>query len=181
MGFDYWRVELKFMSSNNLELVIGCDNLIGHLASMTVVCRDLSPILSHVERLDFRGERVPWYPAWVDEIRPPTSLDWLGLFSPFIAVQSLYASRELGRTIAPALEELARERATAVFPELRTLSVEGLRPSGSVRDAVVSFVVMREVSGHPVAFQQWTPMPGSHTLRTADQRGIGFWDPTSDD
>ena len=159
MGFDYWRVELKFMSSNNFELVIGCDNLTGHLASMAVVCRDLSPILSHVERLDFRGERVPWFPTWVDEIRLPPSRDWLGLFSPFIAVQSLYVSRELGRDIALALEELTRERAAVVFPKLRTLFIEGLQLSGSVRDAIVAFVVTRQASGHPVAFQQWTPMP----------------------
>ena len=163
IGFDYWRVTLKFMPSNNFEVVIGCDNLTGHLSSMAVVCRDLSPILSRVERLDFRGERVAWFQAWVDEIQGPTSPDWLGLFSPFIAVRSLYVSRELGRNVAPALEELTKERAAAVFPKLRTLFMEGLQLSGPVRDAIVAFVVTRQASGHPVAFQQWTPMPESHT------------------
>jgi len=153
MGFDYWRVELKFMPSNNFELAIGCKSLSGHISSMAVVCRDLSPLLSRVERLDICGESMPWFPAGlVDE----TGVSAL-LFSPFIAVQNLYVSKKMGPTIVSALEELTGERAAAVFPKLRTLWLEELQPSGPVQDAIEAFVATRCFSDLP-ASQQCLPL-----------------------
>lgn len=182
MGFDYWRVELKFIPSNDLELVIGCENLTGHLSSMAVVCRDLSPLLSRVERLDFRGDRGPWFPVWLDGIGFPTELDWLGLFSPFVTVQSLCVSKELVPNIACALEGLVKERATAVFPKLRSLFLEELQPSGSVRSAVEAFVATRWFSDHPVTFQQRLPLDSDTRITLSPfSWPAWYWDPTSDD
>lgn len=155
--FDYWRVELKFIPSDNFELAIKYDNLAGQVSSMAAVCRELGPLLSHVERLDLHGKRLPSYPVWQDDTIP-TGIQWMGLFCPFTAVESLYVSKKLEPLVAPALEEITRERPAAVFPKLRTLFLEELQPSGPVREAIEAFVATRWLSDRPVAFQQRLPL-----------------------
>jgi hypothetical protein len=155
--FDFWRVDLKFMPSNNFELSMRCENLAGQVTSMAAVCRDLSPILSRVECLDLNGKRLPSYPIWRGDTIP-TSLQWQMLFYPFVAVRSLNISKKLEPLVIPALEELARERVTAVFPKLSTLFLEEVQLSGSTQDAIEAFVSAREFSKNPVAIQFRLPL-----------------------
>ncbi len=124
---------------------------------MAAVCRDLSPILSRVECLDLNGKRLPSYPTRRDDTIP-TSLQWQMLFYPFVTVRSLNISKKLEPLVIPALEELARERVTAVFPKLSTLFLEEVQPSGSARDAIEAFVSAREFSKNPVAIQFRLPL-----------------------
>src|SRR6266850_354952 len=151
--FDYWRVELKFIPSYNFELAIKYDNVAGQVSSMAAVCHELGPLLSRVERLDLHGKRLPPYPVWQDDTAP-TGVQWLALFCPFTTVESLYISKKLESLVAPALEEITRERPGAVFPKLRTLFLEELQPSGPVREAIEAFVATRWLSDRPVTFRQ---------------------------
>jgi len=151
--FNYWTVNLKFIPSDNFELAIRCDKLAGQVSSMAAVCHGLSPLLSRVERLDLHGKRLPSYPVWQDDT-VPTSLQWLGLFHPFITMESLYVSKNLKLLVAPALEELTREHATAVFPKLHTLFMEDLQPYGLGQEAIDPFGTAQWLPDRPVAIHQ---------------------------
>jgi hypothetical protein len=153
--FDTLTADLKFMQSENLRLTIVCGNLVRHrqVSSMAAMCRELSPLLSHVEHLDLHGKILP-LSLFFQGHTAPANTDWLELFYPFTTVQSLHVSKNLGRLVARALEELTKEGATAVFPKLRTLSLEELQPSGSVREAIETFIATRGLSGNPVVLQQ---------------------------
>jgi hypothetical protein len=74
---------------------------------------------------------------------------WLEIFRPFIAVQSLdiYGLEE---PITPALQELTGTRVMEVLPALRTLGVKDPDESGSVRQALEPFIAARHLSNHPV-------------------------------
>lgn len=175
MEFDFWRVDLKFMPSNNFELAMRCENLAGQVGSMAAVCRDLSPILSRVECLDLNGKRLPSYPTRRDDTIP-TSLQWQMLLYPFINVRSLNISKKLEPLVMPALEELARGRVAAVFPKLSTLFLEEVQPPGSARDAIEAFVSAREFSKNPVAIQFRLPLDSNAgtTLSPCSSTGW-FW------
>ena len=155
MEFGRQDIKFTFRPSNNIRLRIECGHLTTQVSSIAAICRDLSPFLSHVERLDLHGRHLPWSPSWPG-YSVPAGLDWLGLFHLFISVQSLYVSMNLGPFFIPALEELTKEGATAVFPKLRTFFLEELHPSraGPVREAIEAFITARSLSDHPVLFQQ---------------------------
>jgi len=119
---------------------------------MAVVCRELSPLLSRVERLDLLGKRLDLRPGWQDIVDP---MQWQELFHSFIAVQGLYVSKKLGPLISPALQAFTDERATEVLPSLLYLFFEGFRPSGRVHEATKPFVTARQQSGFPVAVLRW--------------------------
>lgn len=151
VGFYVATVCFKFAPSNGFELVIKCDNLPGQVSSMAVVCRELSPLLSRVERLDLLG-RLALRPVWQRIMDP---VQWQELFHPFIAVQSLHVSKKLGPLIAPALQALTRESVTEVLPKLLYLFYEGFRPSGPVHEATRPFINARQQSSLPVAVLRW--------------------------
>ena len=153
MEFSCQEIEFTFIPSNRFRLRIECDHLATQVSSIATICRDLSPLLSRAECLDLRGKYLPW-----SQSRPgpgysvPAGPDWLGLFYPFISVRSLYVSKNLGPFFMPALEELIKEGATAVFPKLRTFFLEELHPSGPEREAIEAFIATRSLSDHPVIF-----------------------------
>ena len=152
--FDFYatNIDLKFMPSNGFELSIRRRNLSGQVSSMAVVCRELSPLLSRVERLDLLGKRLDLRPGWQDIVDP---MQWQELFHSFIAVQGLYVSKKLGSLISPALQAFTDERATEVLPSLLYLFFEGFWPSGRVHEATKLFVTARQQSGFPVAVLRW--------------------------
>ncbi|KAI0004600.1 hypothetical protein BJV74DRAFT_881178 [Russula compacta] len=142
-------VYLKCVPSDGFKLDITCA---GWVSSMARVCRHLSPFLSGVECLVLHGKRLP-----SQRVRQH-ALDrtrWLALFRSFIGVRSLYVSMKLVSFVASALQELTGERTTAALPELHSLFLEELRQSRSVQKAVEPFVAARQLSGLPVAIQQW--------------------------
>jgi len=151
-------IDLKLMprdSHHHLQMTY--DKSAGQVSSIARVCRALSPLLSHVERLDLHERPFP-QPRWQD--MDPTQ--WLELFRPFVAVQSLCISKTLVPLIASALRTLTGERATEVLPELRTLFLQDPQQAGSVMQNIMAFVTMRQLSGHPVAIEQYTAFnPGT--------------------
>jgi len=114
---------------------------------MALLSLSLSPLLSHVERLDFYcGPCSPSTREFVDPAR------WLEIFRPFIAVQSLFVPKEVWPAVEPALRALAEERATEVFPGLRTLFLE--EPFKDAKKSIESLISARRLSVQP-----YSPVP----------------------
>ena len=78
------------------------------------------------------------------------SSQWLKLFRRFGVVPSLYVSETLEPLVAAALGELMGERTMEVLPALESISLDGVEPSGSARDAMISFISARQLSDRPV-------------------------------
>ena len=68
------------------------------------------------------------------------SSQWLELLRRFGVVRRLYVSETLEPLVAAALGELMEERTMEVLPALESISLDGVEPSGSARDAMISFI-----------------------------------------
>jgi len=92
---------------------------------MAQLCKDLSPLLSHVEWLNILGDMLfpSASPGDVTECA-----HWLNLFHPFPAVQSLFVSNKFARRVSPVLQgpTQSEERPIDVLPGLRDLVLEGV-------------------------------------------------------
>jgi hypothetical protein len=80
---------------------------------------------------------------------------WLELLRPFTAVKSLYLSKVSAPGVAAALQELIGSRITEVLPSLQNIFVEGLEPSGPLRENIGQFVIARQLSDRPIAICDW--------------------------
>jgi hypothetical protein len=134
----------------NLTVRIACSRLDWQLSSLAQVCVQSSPLLSGVAQLDIR-ERPSREPHLEDTVQ------WVDLFHPFTAVESLRIPRELGTRIAPVLQELAEPMAADVLPALNSLLFEELEPTESepLQGAIQRFIAAREYSGHPIDVRRW--------------------------
>ena len=136
-------------SPTHFWLEINCEEPDWQLSSVTQVCGEHFPLLSQVEQPDIC--EVPYLElAGKNEVDPP---QWLELFRPFSAVRNLYVSKTLEPLVAAALGELTGERTMELLPALENLSLDGVEPSGSARDAMISFVAARQLSNRPVVVQ----------------------------
>jgi len=150
VDLEFCRVLLKSTPSDSFEVAITPEHFVEH--SLSMICRELSPLLSHVERLD-----LYWAP-----LRPGIALlpkyfkPWRHLrelLQPFITVKSLYVSKELWPQLGRSLR-IWREMAREVLPELRTLFLEESQPSGSARRSIESFIALRQLSDRPITVRQ---------------------------
>ena len=158
-----WSARISIESPIPLHLRFKCDRLDWRLSSITRLCNELFPFLSEVERLEINGDPDL-------QLEPQVDIDptqWLELFQPFPAVQSLYLSKKLGPPIAHALRELTEESGAEVLPLLRSLSFGGLQPNGVMLGVIKPFVTARQLSGHPIAITRW--------------KEDSQWDPRDDD
>jgi hypothetical protein len=80
---------------------------------------------------------------------------WSGILRPFTTVKNLYLCKRFAPLVAPALQEIAEERATEVLPILQNIFLEGLQPSVPVHECIDQFVAARQLSGHPIAVSVW--------------------------
>jgi hypothetical protein len=76
---------------------------------------------------------------------------WLEVSHPFIAVKSLYISREFVRRIADAMQMLLGESVAEALPALQTLFPDEPR---SVQENIAQFVVARQLVVHSIAALQ---------------------------
>jgi len=143
------EIEIRSRDQAILSFAIHCDRLDYQVSSMTQVCRELSPYLSFVEKLDM----MPLHGTSLALQDDMDSTQWLELFHPFIAVQSLWVTQELVPLVAPALQGLTGDGATEVLPALSDLRLEGLKPSGSLWEGIQPFITARQLSDHPVAIE----------------------------
>ena len=146
-------IQISLEPSSRFKLTIKCERPDWQLSSMTQILSQQSPLLSHVEQLEIW--HLPWEEIeWKDDPDMDLSL-WLELFCLFIAAQRLHISERLVSPVARALQGLTGQMATEVLPVLRTLSLEGLEPSGPVHEAMKSFATARQLSRQPVVIQRW--------------------------
>jgi len=147
--FEFWRVLLKFMSSDGFQLVVICNQSVEQVSSMALVCRELLPLVSRVERLDLFCNHSS---------RPPStdSNIWLDLFQPFISVQKLFVSANVWPDVTPPLRELIGEGATEILPELRILFLGEFQSSRDAQETIESFITARMLSDYPVVVQHCT-------------------------
>jgi len=148
LSFGGTWTEIHLRGQAELSLMVYCDRLDYQVSSMTQACHQLSPYLSFVEELHMLLPS-PTLPAQDDM----DSTQWLELFHPFIAVQSLRVVKNLVPLVAPALQGLTGDRATEVLPALRNLKLEGLEPSRRLWEAIEAFIKARQLSDHPVAIE----------------------------
>ena len=149
--FDFWRVLLKFIPSHGFNFAIVCHALDEQVESMAVVCREFSPLLSHVERLDIRCNELPPLFSSMDPMH------WLEIFRPFITVKDLYISKQLRQQIAPAMRALSSEAAADILPELDTIFLEKLHRYGRAQLSIIdTLIASRLLFGHPISIKQCT-------------------------
>jgi len=150
--FDETAIEIYLRGQAGLSLGILCNRLDYQVSSTTQVCRELSPYLSFVEELDMISSFPEALPTLQDDM---DSTQWLELFRPFIAVQSLRVTKDLVPLVAHALQDFTGDRTSLaeVFPALCNLRLEGLEPSGLLWEAIQSFLTARQLSDCPVAIE----------------------------
>jgi hypothetical protein len=78
---------------------------------------------------------------------------WSQLLLPYTAVENLYVSKESAPKIAVTLQKLSG--ITEVLPNLQNIFVEGLQPSGPIRQMIGQFVAARRHSDHTIAISDW--------------------------
>jgi len=174
------QIQIQIQSTGRaiLSFAIHCDRLDYQVSSMTQVCRELSPYLSFVERLDMMPSSGTSL-ALQDDM---DSTQWLELFHPFIAVQSLRVTKKLVPLVAPALQGLTGDGAKEVLPALSNLHLEGFEPSGSLREAIPPFITARQLSDHPVAIEFGEKQPSSQVPTTnSEDKGISEGDEGNDE
>jgi len=137
------------MANNDVETLsfsISCKPLDWQLSALPQV---LNSFLSSLSTLDSLEIEVP-HEDWEGEIEV---IQWQEFLHPFTAVKEMTLKDEASvRLVAPALRELARERATEVLPALQDLSLttSGWSPSGPLKEAIEQFIATRRLDGHPV-------------------------------
>jgi hypothetical protein len=140
--FEEWGFRLKLMPSDGVEFATRDRNSSDQFITMGSLCSALSPLLSHVERLDLH----------CNPLSPPSQefgipLFWKRLFRTFTSVQSVYVSKKVWPRVGPGLQALIGERAAESLPELRTLFLE--EPSEEDKQSIESFVAMRRLTIQP--------------------------------
>lgn len=132
----YLQTDLTSDSVLNLEILYRDPNR--RLSSLAQLCRSLSS-LSTLERLDIRRGRFndPALPYNIE------NAGWLGLLRRFPGVKNLHITEPLGLPVMSALAVLAGDGVT-VLPALQNIFLEGLKPSGSLRDNVDQLIATRQ-------------------------------------
>jgi hypothetical protein len=122
------------------------------LSSLVQVCRQSLPTLSALKRLDIREGQYP-RPRWQDNNEEDAH--WQALLQLFTAVEDLYLSKRLALHVAPALQDLAEERAAVVLPALQNIFIEKLPTRGIVRRAIKQFAAVRQRLDRPITIKRW--------------------------
>ena len=155
VDFDYCDVQVEFRPptlplDEKSGLTITCRAINWQLSNLVQVFTSLFRSIYIVEHLYLYGPR-----SFVSESHWQDPMQWLEIFRPFTAVKNFYVIMEFAQHIAPALQEIAGERSTDVFPALESLYVGELWPPGYVQEAIEQFVAARQLLGRPVAVSHW--------------------------
>ena len=148
--FNSCSVEVMLLddgeSLKRLMLDISCKPLDWQLSAVAQVLNSLSFSLPTLEFLKI----VVDHDGWQGEIEVT---QWLEFFHPFTSVMEMTLVGEGSvRFVAPALLELARERATELSPTLQTLFLPtySWRSLVLLKEAIEQFIATRQLYGHPV-------------------------------
>ena len=135
----------------SVELGIVCSPSDWQLSALAQVCSSSFPqaLIPAVEHLYIFEHRYPRL-RWQDDTE---SSQWLELLHPFTSVKGLYVSQEFVPRIAPAMQELIGEGATAVLPAPRSLFLE--EPLALPVQTIGQFIDARQLTGHPITVLRW--------------------------
>jgi hypothetical protein len=129
-----------------LHLEITCKPLDWQLSTLVQV---LNPFLSSLQTLESLEIAVS-HEDWQGEIE---IIQWRELLHPFTSVTKMSLVREDSvRLVAPALKELAEERAMEVLPALQNIFLRTYdwQPRGPAEEAIEQFIATRQLYGRPV-------------------------------
>ena len=129
-----------------IRLQLSCRDLGRRIASISHMCRQLSPLLLTVERLDIKAFLLFSTRRQQDQIDPT---HWLDLFRSFQGVKTLEVTDTLARNIALALEHATEGITQDVFLALCDLRLNRSRESLSA--SIVKFTAARQLSGRPIS------------------------------
>ena len=138
--------EMDDSDGEALELRISCEPLDWQLSAFAQVFNSVSSFLPTLESLEIAADRDEWQ----GEIEVT---QWQECFHLFTAVKEMTLVRaDSVRLVAPALQELARERPMEVLASLQMLFLPtyGWQSSGPLKEAIDEFVATRQLYGHPV-------------------------------
>ena len=137
--------------AEELEYRVSCGPSDWQLSSMAQLCSSFFPqaLFPALEHLYILEDRLS---DWQDDIE---NSQWLEVLHPFTVVKDFYISSTFIPRIAPALQELVRERVIEVLPALDTLFLGEPLPSESVLESIWKFVAARELAGHPLSVFRW--------------------------
>jgi len=152
VAFTTSSIQLELTEPLSLSLEMMCDMVGLKVHAMSLVCGQLSPFLSLVERLDLTADH---WPSLSQEEYHTVSSRFVELFEPFTSVQSLYVSEGLIPFIALVLPQLIGERVTEVLPNLRDLFMGRPTLLEPVQKAMQPFVTARRLSGKPIVIHHW--------------------------
>lgn len=130
-----------------LRLHVSCVELGRQVPSMAQICRQISPLLSGVRKLEIVASVTPLSPQDVAD-----ASQWVGLFHMFGGVEKLHVSYGSVPDVARALQHVARERASEVLPALRELHFDWF--ASRWEEAVASFIAARHSSHPPITFHR---------------------------
>ena len=151
-------VTLSLRPLQVIVVSILCPEMDRPVSSLEQVCSSCFPPHFMLEDLYISGDTF-WTLNWNWQDNTENSL-WLGLLRHFTTVKNLYVSKIFARRIVLTLQELVGARTTEVLPALKNIFLEGLEPSGPVREGIEQFVATRQVTSHPVAVSRWKPYQG---------------------
>src|SRR6266852_3953628 len=140
------RSRTSIIFADDFTINLSCEEQNWQRSSIEQVCNSSFPFISTVE--DLYIEHGCWHLVWKGDAIWNTL--WLQLLLPFSAVKNLYLSRTFALGIAAALQELDGGRTIQTLPSLQNIFVEGLEPSGSLREDIEQFVAARRLSGHHI-------------------------------
>jgi hypothetical protein len=155
---------------SQFELGIKCVGLGRQLSPMTqIFSQQLFPLshIKHFEICEPGSFHDPLIGREDDLDMDPAQ--WRELFRPLISMKSLYVSERLVHCVVASLKELMGEMTMEVLPALRSLSLEGLQPSGPIQDAIRPFVIARQLSNHQ-AWERQPPLP-VHDVQSLPEDG----------
>ena len=137
-------------------LTISCvENYYRRFSSLARVFMSLFPSIFMAEHLYIRGKADMLSRDVVEDMQ------LLGFPLAFATVKNLYVPMEFAENFASILQEHVGETATDVLPALESLcldtTLDDLRPSELLREALGRFAASRQIVGHPVAisYRNW--------------------------
>jgi hypothetical protein len=134
-----------------LKFHLVCEPLRGQLFSMARICRSLSAFLFNIEELHISATLPS---RWEDRLHIER---WLDPINSFEGINEFHISGNLSTSIVRALQ-LADTRRETVLPALHKLYIPQPGPGHEpLTEAVVSFMISRLHSGHPIAMEYEQP------------------------
>ncbi|KAH9971567.1 hypothetical protein BGW80DRAFT_1446400 [Lactifluus volemus] len=133
-----------FSTTGSLRFKISCGGVDWQVSSMAQIFNQLSFLLSGIDQLDIYSVVASTWKVDMDDTQ------WLELFRPFTALQTLRMSGPLQSLVMSALQGPGGEWAMEVLPTLDNLHLARYQASGSMLRDTEKSVIARQHPAHAV-------------------------------